>query len=249
MDASLDPAPPRALTAWSGLNCSVLFCDVAGFGDPSRDDEDRRVVREATYRILLTALEASGVGLAQTYREDRGDGALVIVSPAVPTSALVDPLAGHLAVALRRHNHRASEAVRIQLRAALHVGPITPDGEGLNGQAIIQAARLLEAPALKAALAERGADLGFIVSPFVYDAFVAHLQGAVDRASFERVTVEVKETATEGWMYLAGTGLPARRAAAPRPPDPGGPRGSTVFSADVEVHGDLVLGNKIINER
>lgn len=249
VDASLDPAPPRALTAWSGLNCSVLFCDVAGFGDPSRDDEDRRVVRETTYRILLTALEASGVDLAHTYREDRGDGALVIVSPAVPTSALVDPLAGHLAVALRRHNHRASEAVRIQLRAALHVGPITPDVEGLNGQAIIQAARLLEAPALKTALAERGADLGFIVSPFVYDAFVAHLQGPVDRASFERVTVEVKETATEGWMYLAGTGLPVRRAAAPRSPDPGRSQGSTVFSADVEVHGDLVLGNKIINER
>ena len=249
VDASLDPAPPRALTAWSGLNCSVLFCDVAGFGDPSRDDEDRRVVRETTYRVLLAALEASNVPLSQSYREDRGDGALVIFSPAVPTSSLIDPLAGHLGAALHRHNRRASEAVRIQLRVALHVGPVTPDAEGLNGQAIIQAARLLEAPALKTALAERGADLGFIVSPFVYDAFVAHLQGPVDRASFERVTVQVKETTTEGWMYLTGA-TPRPHRAPPAPPSgPEIPRASTVCTGDVQVRGDLVLGDKIVNER
>ncbi|NEA29526.1 hypothetical protein [Actinomadura bangladeshensis] len=244
VDAPLDRTPAGAPTRWSGLNCSVLFCDVAGFGDPSRDDEDRRVVRDVTYGILLAALEASDVPLADTYREDRGDGALVIVSPAVPTASLVDPLAGHLAVALRRHNHRASAAVRVQLRVALHVGPVTPDAEGLNGQAIIQTARLLEAPVLKAALADRGADLGFIVSPFVYDAYVAHLHGALDPAAFERVTLKVKETATEAWMYLTGTATPPAR----RSPDPHGPQGTTVFSGDVQIRGDLVLGNKITHE-
>ncbi|MFG2085340.1 MULTISPECIES: hypothetical protein [unclassified Spirillospora] len=246
MDASLDPAPPRALATWSGLNCSVLFCDIAGFGDPSRDDEDRQVVREVTYRVLLSALETSGVPPSETYREDRGDGALVIVSPAIPTRFLIDPLAGQLAAALRRHNHRASAAVRIQLRVALHVGPVTPDAEGLNGQVIIQTARIMEAPVLKAALAESGADLGFIVSPFVYEAFVAHLHGPVDPRSFEKVTVQVKETTTEAWMYLTGANPPSTRPPAPRSPDPDG---STIFSGDVQVRGDLVLGNKIINER
>lgn len=251
VDAPLDSAPVapasrRALTTWSGLNCSVLFCDIAGFGDPSRDDEDRRVVREVTYRILLSALDALGVPPSDTYREDRGDGALVILSPAVPTASLVDPLAGHLAVALRLHNHRASAAVRVQLRVALHVGPITPDAEGLNGQAIIQTARLMEAPALKTALAETGADLGLIVSPFVYEAFVAHLHGPLDPGSFEKVTVQVKETTTEAWMYLTGAKPRSSPAPAPASPDPDG---STVFSGNVQVRGDLVLGNKIINER
>ncbi|MEV4673169.1 hypothetical protein AB0K34_16075 [Actinomadura sp. NPDC049382] len=251
MDAPLDRAPDRALATWSGLNCSVLFCDVAGFGDPSRDDDDRRVVRDVTYGVLLAALEVSDVPAADTYREDRGDGALVIVSPAVPTASLIDPLAGHLAVALRRHNHRASPAVRVQLRVALHVGPVTPDAEGLNGQAIIQTARLMEAPALKTALAETGADLGFIVSSFVYDAFVAHLHGALDPRAFEPVTVTVKETTTEAWMYLAGTtSRPAARPAPPpqRSPDPDGPQGTTVFH-HVEVHGDMVLGDKTVHER
>ncbi|NKZ04728.1 hypothetical protein [Actinomadura latina] len=244
MDAPLDRAPAGATVPWSGLNCSVLFCDVAGFGDPSRDDEDRQVVRDVTYGILLAALKASDVPAADVYREDRGDGALVIVSPAVPTASLVDPLAGHLAVALRRHNHRASAAVRVQLRVALHVGPVTPDAEGLNGQAIIQTARLLEAPVLKTALADTGADLGFIVSPFVYDAFVTHLHGPMDPRDFERVTLQVKETTTEAWMYLAGRANPP----APRSPDPDGPQGTTVFSGDVHVRGDLVLGNKITHE-
>lgn len=248
MEAPLDRAPAGALAPWSGLNCSVLFCDVTGFGDPSRDDEDRQVVRDVTYGILLSALEASDVPPADTYREDRGDGALVIVSPAVPTASLIDPLAGHLAVALRRHNHRASAAVRVQLRAALHVGPVTPDAEGLNGQVIIQTARLMEAPVLKTALAETGADLGFIVSSFVYDAYVAHLHGPVDPRAFERVTLTVKETTTEAWMYLAGT---ANRPAAPAPrsPDPDGPQGTTVFGGDVQVRGDLVLGDKITHNR
>ncbi|CNG15520.1 Uncharacterised protein [Mycobacterium tuberculosis] len=245
VDAPLDRTSAGALTRWSGLNCSVLFCDVAGFGDPSRDDEDRRVVRDVTYGILLSALEASDVPLSDTYREDRGDGALVIVSPAVPTASLIDPLAGHLAVALRRHNHRASAAVRVQLRVALHVGPVTPDAEGLNGQVIIQTARLLEAPVLKSALAETGADLGFIVSPFVYDACVAHLHGPLDPAAFERVTLKVKETATEAWMYLAGAATPP----ALRSPGPDGPPGTAVFSGGVEVHGDFVLGNKITYDR
>ncbi|MEU5988369.1 hypothetical protein ABZ806_05290 [Spirillospora sp. NPDC047418] len=241
MDAPLDRTPAGALTRWSGLNCSVLFCDIAGFGDPARDDEDRQVVRDVVYNVLLSALEASDVPPADIYREDRGDGALVIVSPAVPTASLIDPLAGHLAVALRRHNHRASAAVRVQLRVALHVGPVTRDAEGLNGQAIIQTARILEAPVLKAALADRGADLGFIVSPFVYDAYVAHLHGPLDPAAFERVTLKVKEMTTEAWMYLAGTATPPARPS----PDPDGPQGTTVFSGDIQIRGDLVLGNKI----
>ncbi|TDC66374.1 hypothetical protein E1200_16895 [Actinomadura sp. GC306] len=249
MDAPLDPAPPRAVPAWSGLNCSVLFCDVAGFGDPSRTDGDRRAVREVTYRVLLDALEDSGIRLADTYREDRGDGALVIVSPAVPTASLVDPLAGRLGAALRRHNDIARPAVRVQLRVALDVGPVTPDAEGLNGQVIIRAARLMEAPALKSALAETGADLGFIVSPFVYEAFVAHLDGPIDPGSFEHVTVRVKETTTSAWMHLAGTTARPRRSPAQPSPAQEAPRASTVFAGEVQVRGDLVLGDKTVNER
>ena len=39
-----------------------------------------------------------------------------------------------------QYNRRASEVVRIQLRVALHVGPVGKDAEGLTGQAVISAA-------------------------------------------------------------------------------------------------------------
>ena len=59
-----------------------------------------------------------------------------------------------LAARLRQYNRRASEVVRIQLRVALHVGPVGRDSEGLTGQAVIAAARIVDAPAIKARLAD-----------------------------------------------------------------------------------------------
>lgn len=43
-------------------------------------------------------------------------------------------------------------------------------------------------------------------------------------------------------MYLTGTNTPAARSPHPHP------EGTTVFSSDVHVKGDLVLGNKIIHK-
>ena len=132
---------PEAAAQWQQdwcepLNCSVLFTDVAGFSDPVRNDGDRDVVRAAMYAILRSAFEASGVPWAACYREDRGDGAVIVVPPTISTHRVVDPLVAELADRLRPYNRRASEVVRIQLRVALHVGPVGKDAEGLTGQAV-----------------------------------------------------------------------------------------------------------------
>ena len=79
------------------LNCSILFTDVAGFSDPVRTDSDRDVVRTAMYEILRSAFEASGVPWAACYREDRGDGAVIVVPPTISTQRVVDPLVAELA--------------------------------------------------------------------------------------------------------------------------------------------------------
>ena len=116
------------------LNCSVVFTDVAGFSDPVRTDGDRDVVRAAMYEILRSVFEASGVPWAACYREDRGDGAVIVVPPTISTHRVVDPLIAELADRLRQYNRRASEVVRIQLPVALHVGPVGKDAEGLTGR-------------------------------------------------------------------------------------------------------------------
>jgi CRP-like cAMP-binding protein/tetratricopeptide (TPR) repeat protein len=219
--AICDPVPPDAgqlvtngtaptvAARWFGvpgepLNCSILFTDVAGFGNPLRLDPDREVVRTALYEILRAALAAAGVPWADCYYEDRGDGAVIVVPPTISTVRVVDPLVPELAVRLRQYNRRASEVVQIQLRAALHVGPVGKDAEGLTGQAVISTARILDAPVVKERLADARADLIFAVSDYVYEHVVRHGAGRVDSGAFEHVAAQVKESRVSAWIHLAG---------------------------------------------
>jgi CRP-like cAMP-binding protein/tetratricopeptide (TPR) repeat protein len=191
------------------LNCSIVFTDVAGFSDPVRNDGDRDVVRTAMYEILRSGFDAAGVPWASCYREDRGDGAVIVVPPTISTQRLVDPLMAELAARLRQYNRRASEVVRIQLRVALHVGPVGRDSEGLTGQAIIAAARIVDAPVIKARLAAEQADLIVAASDYVYDQVVRNCGGRVDPVAFEHMQCQVKETHVSAWAYLAGRAAPA----------------------------------------
>jgi CRP-like cAMP-binding protein/tetratricopeptide (TPR) repeat protein len=203
------------------LNCSIVFTDVAGFSDPVRNDGDREVVRAAMYDILRSCLDAAGVPWAGCYREDRGDGAVVVVPPTISTHRLVDPLLAELAARLRQYNRRASEVVRIQLRVALHVGPVARDSEGLTGQAVITAARIIDAPVLKARLAAEHADLIFAASDYVYDHVVRNCGGQVDPVAFEHMECQVKETHVSAWAHLAGRMAPPPGLGAVPPPAPG----------------------------
>jgi CRP-like cAMP-binding protein len=189
---------------WQGQNCSIFLADIAAFGGHDRNDDDRQVVRDEMYVSLRDAFESSDVPWWACHREDRGDGALVVVPPSIPTKSLVDPLLIRLATALRRYNRQVTQATRMQLRVALNVGPVVSDPQGVSGEAIILAARLLEAPALKKALAKTAADLGVIVSPFIYDSVIKHSPGYVDPAQYHQLRFRVKESDVTAWMYLSG---------------------------------------------
>jgi len=208
-----DPSPP-----WSGLNCSIFLADIVAFGCHQRNDKDRQALRTAMYAMLRQAFESSGISWEECHREDRGDGALVIVPPGTPTSLLIDPMPTALALALADHNDTAMTAQRMQLRIALHVGPVVSDREGVCGESVIVGARLLDAPILKQRLATQSADLGMIVSAYVYHAVVKHGPGTVDPARFRRVHVRVKESRLSAWICLLGGGdldCDARRGALP----------------------------------
>jgi CRP-like cAMP-binding protein len=191
---------------WRGQNCSVFLADIAAFGGHDRNDTDRQAVRDAMYITLHDAFEASGVPWQACHREDRGDGALIVVPPHIPTRSVVDPLLIQLATALRRHNQQATPATRVELRVALNVGPVTSDPRGVSGEAIILAARLLEAPVLKKEITRSAADLGVIVAPFIYDSVIKHAPGFVDPAQYRKLRFRVKESDLTAWMYLSGPG-------------------------------------------
>jgi CRP-like cAMP-binding protein len=196
--------------AWAGQNCTIVFTDIAGFSSRVRNENDRLEVRRAMYTALRESFEESRVPWGACHSEDRGDGALIVVPPGIPTAAVIDPMIAALGMRLRRHNHRSSEAVRIQLRVALDVGPVLPDPPGVSGWALINAARLLEAAPFKEKLATTGADLGVIASRFVYDSVIAHSPGYVNADEYEPIGCRVKETDIEGWIHLRG--MPARSA-------------------------------------
>ncbi|WP_396445576.1 cyclic nucleotide-binding domain-containing protein [Actinomadura sp.] len=206
------PTQPMAIArpSWAGQNCTVVFTDIAGFSSRVRDETDRIEVRRVMYAALRESFQESGVPWDACHSEDRGDGALIVVPPEIPTAAVVDPMIAALGMRLRRHNHRSSAAVRVQLRVALDVGPVMPDPPGMSGWTIINAARLLDAAPLKERLAATGADLGVIASRFVYDSVIAHGPGYVNAAEYEPIGCRVKETDIEGWIHLRG--LPARSA-------------------------------------
>jgi CRP-like cAMP-binding protein len=196
--ASSDTLSP----AWTGQNCSILFTDISAFGSPGRDDVDRRIIRRVMYDILQGAFERSEISWRACHRDDRGDGALIIIPPDIATKSVVDPLLLHVAARLKHHNHYASEAIRVQLRVALHVGPVVSDAEGVSGEAIILAARLMDAPTFKEQLAASAVDLGIIVSNFVYETVIKHGRGFINPADYSQVEMQVKESKFTAWIHL-----------------------------------------------
>jgi CRP-like cAMP-binding protein len=192
-------------------NCSILNTDITRFSSPARTDADREYVLGAMYDLMGEAFTASGLDLGRLYQEDRGDGALVVVPPATPTDRVVDPMLAHLAAALRRHNRRAAEATRLQLRAALHVGPVQRGPKGVSGISIITTRRMVDAPAVKRRVAETGADLAFVTSDFVFDSVIKPAPGLVDPGRYARVRVRLKEASLPAWLMLEGGGSGSAR--------------------------------------
>ncbi|WP_148086294.1 hypothetical protein [Actinocorallia herbida] len=181
---------------FTGQNCSILMIDITGFNQGCRTDIDRLDLRDVIYRGLRAGFERAGMPWADCHVEDRGDGALVVVPPHIPTRLLLRPLAD-LAEIVHRHNLDALPGGRLTVRAALNVGPVVADAQGLVGGEINGTARLLDARVLKRRLAESGGAVGVIVSRFVYDTAVRPLPSF---CAFYPVRFQVKETRATGWV-------------------------------------------------
>jgi class 3 adenylate cyclase len=184
---------PQLLT---GENCTIMLSDVVGFGSASRNDEDRRIIRETLFSMTHTVLQ----DLPDVWSwDDRGDGLLTVVSPSVPTARVVAHLHKELPAALEEHNGVYPGSARIQLRVAINVGPVASDRMGVSGEAIITTARLVEAPEFKRAMTESRANLGIVASTFIYESVIRH---GPYLESYSEIRVDVKEYSTVAWIKL-----------------------------------------------
>lgn len=205
--ARLQPLPVPALRlpglpVPDGQVCCLFAVDVSD--SAGRDDEAQRHIRTALYAMLEEAFSASGIPWSRCWREDRGDGVLVIVPPDFPAAALIGLLPSRLAALLRRYNRLSAHAARIQLRAAAHLGPVSYDGHGYIGSDVTLTCRLLDAQRLKRRVRASGAELALITSDYMYQTVIRRHPSLADAGTFEPATIRVKETRTRGWLHLPG---------------------------------------------
>lgn len=190
------PVPPHR---FSGENCTVILTDVVGFGADYRRDLDRTIIREKHLEMMQLTL---GPLWGSCFHQDRGDGILLIVPPQVTTTRVMSCINRELPDRLRLHNRTYADSARIGLRLAANVGPVTDDDLGYTGESIIRTSRLVESPAFKEAMADTGAALGIMVSPFVYETAIGRVADFVYAAEYEQVAVTNKEFAGLAWMRL-----------------------------------------------
>jgi hypothetical protein len=178
--------------------------DIAEFTRADRDDAVRLHLHESLYRILEQAFDASGIPWSACFTEDRGDGVLAIIPPSFGARATIDPLPEKLRTLIRRHNHVSSAEARIQLRVAVHIGPVDNDGHGFIGSDLNFLCRMLDARSFKAELAKAGAELACIVSEDVYRTIVCRHPDMVSPDDFRLVRFQVKRTRGRAYIYLPG---------------------------------------------
>lgn len=204
-----DELPSQMCALPHAVHRTILVVDVEGFGDRRRTNLHQVAAREGIYGSLCAAFAKSGVCWADCYHEDRGDGVLVLIPPDVPKSILVAQLPGEMAVSLGEHNEACPREARIRLRVAVHAGEIHHDDHGVAGTAINLTFRLLEAEALRVALAGSPGVLALIVSNWLYEEVIRHTP-ASHPTTYRRVRVAVKETEDTAWVCLPDHPYPSR---------------------------------------
>ncbi|CCH32218.1 hypothetical protein ABZ816_34350 [Actinosynnema sp. NPDC047251] len=167
-----------------------------------RNNVGQRHLRRALAECVLAGTAALGVPQDFFDMSDRGDGLTVVMPEAVTVVDVLDTFVEAVAKALREHNQAASDAYRIDLRAAVHVGYVDRVGGQWSGTPLVHAARLVDAAELKHALGEDGgACLALVVSDAVKHV-VDEGYCRTGPTGYRHAAVVVKETSCDGWWRL-----------------------------------------------
>jgi len=192
--------------------CGLFAADIAGFTRADRDDDIRWDLRRAMYGILETAFDECRMPWKLCTHEDRGDGPLVVVPAEISALPLISSLPERLRDLIQQHNRDVLEPARIQLRVAVHMGPVRHDGEGFVGSDFDLLFRMLDVRLLKKMLADSGAELALITSDYVYKTVIVRRPSLANPAAFMKVNARVKQTPVHGWIHLPGAPPPMLKA-------------------------------------
>lgn len=181
----------------------ILALDIEG--STARTNPAKAELRRVMYELLEESLLAGGG--TEAYRDplvDRGDGVLALLHPVdeVPKTTLLNQVIPTLSKLLAAHNALHPES-RFRLRAVVHAGEVHYDGRGHFGEALDIAFRLLDAPAVKAALEQADAPVALVVSDDIYRCVVKHGYAGIDVVRFDPlVTLHLAGAQHRGWVHV-----------------------------------------------
>ncbi|MCD9141439.1 hypothetical protein [Streptomyces albireticuli] len=204
------------------VNRTILLLDIERFS--RRDDVVQAVLRRTLNTVVDQTLVTAGAEATQQYREDRGDGLIVLLSGDVAKTAVLRALLTVTPELLHDHNRLASGSAQMRLRIVLAAGEVAHDPQagttgGLVGHDLNQAFRLLDSDALRDALAARtDSHCVLAVSAPVYEGVVRHGHRGVRPEQFRRTEVKVKDGVLAAWLHGDET------SPAPEGAEAGGPR-------------------------
>lgn len=183
-----DPGPSRS--------CVVLVAEIAGYSDAEAAVQADR--QRALHGVLVTVL--TGVSDVHCERLRAGDGEMLLFFPhETRRASLVRDLLRAMESAL--HEHAVTGELR--LRVALHTAEVGSDDEGRRGRALTTAARLVDSPALRAALEAGGrSPVAAVMSAELFS--VAFPEGGPLASTFRPVYVTTKEDVVRAWISVAG---------------------------------------------
>ncbi|MBM7776182.1 hypothetical protein JOD54_006386 [Actinokineospora baliensis] len=221
----------------------VLVVDAERYG--SNTDPGQQKLAEAIPEVLEGAFNGSGlahVWEGRLFPQDTGDGmGLAFDTRYLP--AVLEGFFGALQevlVARDAYMRRFNRALRLRLRAAVHVGPIRPTG---GGQALVTAHRLLDAAPLRDALTRSDPErtyLAALISDRLHDDVVVTAYASLPTSPVEVRIKEYRATAhlhvptpsgdllTTGLVPTPAPTTPDDEDPTPQPPATTGPVHNTM---------------------
>jgi hypothetical protein len=183
-------------------------------------------------RLLNEAASAAGLDRSEWETQSGGDGELAVLPASTDLARVASRFVSELDDRLSTYNEDRVPEMRIRLRVAMHMDVLIRSELGQAGPALVVLSRLLDDPALRAALREApGASLALLVSGSLFQKVIMSGLSGLRPEEFRQIQIDnpAKDFRMAAFLRVPRFSPPRFGAAAPGPTatapttDSGGP--------------------------
>lgn len=175
--------------------------------------------------LLITAAAEADTAFDDWHLQPAGDGALIVLPGTIDEARTIAALLRVLSRDLTRHNDTEPPECRLRARLSLGQGILRENTLGYSTNVAIEVPRMLDSPALRAAIdAYPAANVAAIVTDDLYRDVISHGLHDLQPGQFWHVEVNVKSFHTRAWVTVDdrthGPTDPERHLGVPPSPQP-----------------------------